>query len=138
MGQMLFVNLPVADLAASTRFYEALGASRNPQFSNENAACMVLSDTIYVMILTQDYYRTFTSRPIANARATSQVLLALTVDDRAQVDALVAATSDSGGRADPNPGQDMDFMFSRTVEDPDGHVWEIVWMAPPGDGGTPT
>lgn len=138
MGKMLFVNLPVADLAASTRFYEALGASRNPQFSNENAACMVLSDTIYVMILTQDYYRSFTSRPIANARATSQVLLALTVDDRAQVDALVAATSDSGGRADPNPGQDMDFMFSRTVEDPDGHVWEIVWMASPGDGGTPT
>lgn len=138
MGKMLFVNLPVADLAASTRFYEALGASRNPQFSNENAACMVLSDTIYVMILTQDYYRTFTSRPIANARATSQMLLAMTVDDRAQVDALVAATSDSGGRADPNPGQDMDFMFSRTVEDPDGHVWEIVWMASPGDGGTPT
>ena len=138
MGKMLFVNLPVVDLAASTRFYEALGASRNPQFSNDNAACMVLSETIYVMILTQDYYLTFTSRPIADAKATSQMLLALTVDERTEVDALLRATAAAGGRADPNPGQDMDFMFSRTVEDPDGHVWEIVWMAPQGDAAPST
>ena len=73
MSKMIFINLPVSDLDASTRFYEALGATKNPQFSNENAACMMLTDTIGVMILTHDYYGTFTKRPIADAKATSQV-----------------------------------------------------------------
>lgn len=135
MSKMIFINLPVTDLGASTRFYEALGATRNPQFSNENAACMMLSDTIGVMILTHDFYRTFTSRPIADARATSQTLLALTVAERTEVDRVLEATVSSGGRADPNPPQDHGFMFSRSVEDPDGHVWEIFWMDPAAAGG---
>lgn len=139
MSKMIFINLPITDLDASTRFYEALGATRNAHFSNENAACMMLSETIGVMILTHDYYKTFTSRPIADAKATSQTLLALTVEARTDVDRILDATTACGGRADPNPGQDQGFMFSRTVEDPDGHVWEIFWMDPaavPGDTST--
>ncbi|PYB71460.1 VOC family protein [Rhizobium wuzhouense] len=139
MSKMIFVNLPVTDLGASTRFYEALGATRNPHFSNENAACMMLTDTIGVMILTHDYYRNFTQRPIADAKATSQMLLAVTVGERAEVDRVLEAASAKGGRADPNPAQDHGSMFSRSVEDPDGHVWEIFWMDPaavPGDSST--
>jgi uncharacterized protein len=139
MSKMIFINLPVTDLDGSTRFYEALAATRNPHFSNENAACMMLSDTIGVMILTHDYYRTFTSRPIADAKATSQTLLALTVSQRAEVDQVLEVATAQGGRADPNPGQDHGFMYSRSVEDPDGHVWEIFWMDPaavPGDTST--
>ncbi|KQW27397.1 lactoylglutathione lyase [Rhizobium sp. Root274] len=139
MSKMIFINLPVTDLEASTRFYEALGATRNPHFSNENAACMMLTDTIGVMILTHAYYGNFTRRPIADARATSQVLLALTVGERAEVDRVLEAATASGGRADPNPAQDHGSMFSRSVEDPDGHVWEIFWMDPaavPGDSST--
>ncbi|MCC8934381.1 VOC family protein [Rhizobium sp. 'Codium 1'] len=138
MSKMIFINLPVTDLDASTRFYEALGASRNPQFSNENAACMMLCDTIGVMILTHGYYRTFTSRTIADARATSQMLLALTVEARADVDRMVGAGVTAGGRADPNPPQDHGFMWSRSVEDPDGHVWEIFWMDPAAAAGDTT
>lgn len=130
MGKMVFINLPVAKLDASIRFYETLGATRNPQFSNENAACMMLSETIGVMLLVPDYYRTFTQRPIADARASSQMLLALTVADRDEVDKTLAAATAAGGRPDPNPSQDHGFMFSRSVEDPDGHVWEIFWMDP--------
>jgi uncharacterized protein len=139
MSKMIFINLPVTDLSASTRFYEALGATRNPHFSNDNAACMMLSDTIGVMILTHGYYGNFTRRPIADAKATSQVLLALTVGERAEVDRVLASATAQGGRGDPNPAQDHGSMFSRSVEDPDGHVWEIFWMDPaaiPGDTST--
>lgn len=138
MSKMIFINLPVTDLEGSTRFYEALGATKNPQFSNENAACMMLCDTIGVMILTHDFYRTFTSRPIADAKATSQTLLALTVDAHADVNRVVDAASAAGGRADPNPPQDHGFMWSRSVEDPDGHVWEIFWMDPAAAAGDTT
>ncbi|MGQ2968980.1 MAG: VOC family protein [Allorhizobium sp.] len=138
MSKMIFINLPVTDLDASTRFYEALGATRNPQFSNENAACMMLRDTIGVMILTHDYYGTFTKRPIADAKATSQVLLALTVEAHADVDRVLSAATAAGGRPDPNPPQDHGFMWSRSVEDPDGHVWEIFWMDPAAAAGDTT
>jgi predicted lactoylglutathione lyase len=138
MSKMIFINLPVSNLEASTRFYEALGARKNPQFSNENAACMMLTDTIGVMILTHDFYRTFTSRPIADAKATSQTLLALTVDAHVEVDRVVGAASAAGGHADPNPPQDHGFMWSRSVEDPDGHVWEIFWMDPAAAAGDTT
>ncbi|MEC9463144.1 MAG: VOC family protein [Pseudomonadota bacterium] len=138
MGKMLFVNLPVTDLAASTRFYEALGATRNPQFSNENAACMMISDTIGVMILTHGYYGSFTKRPIADAKATSQMLLALTVEAHADVNRVLNAATAAGGRPDPNPPQDHGFMWSRSVEDPDGHVWEVFWMDPAAAAGDTT
>jgi hypothetical protein len=128
MSKMIFVNLPVRDLAVSTAFYLALGGTLNPQFSNEQASSVMFSDAIGVMLLTHDHYRQFTQRPIGDARRESQALLALTVDSRDVVDATVARATAAGGRPDPNPTQDHGFMYGRSVEDPDGNVWEIMWM----------
>jgi predicted lactoylglutathione lyase len=128
MSKMIFVNLPVRGLAASTAFYVALGGQVNAQFSDEQTTSVMLSDAIGVMLLTHDRYRQFTKRPIGDARRESQALLALTVDSRDAVDAALARTTAAGGRPDPNPAQDHGFMFGRSVEDPDGNVWEIVWM----------
>lgn len=127
MSRMIFVNLPVADLAASTAFYAALGFTKNPRFSDDTAACMVLSDAIYVMLLTHAKWRTFTSRPIPPATS-SEVMLALSCDGRAAVDAMNAAAAAHGGTADINPVQDLGFMYNRSLADPDGHVWEAFWM----------
>ena len=127
MPKMIFVNLPVTDLARSTAFYEALGMNRNPQFSDEASACMVLSDTIFVMLLTHAKWAMFTSRPIPPATA-SEVMLALTCESRAEVDALAVAAAAHGGTADIDPVQDLGFLFNRHLADPDGHVWEAVWM----------
>ena len=128
MSRMIFVNLPVRDLAASTPFYEALGGAVNPQFSDEQAKSVMLSDTIGVMLMTHDRYRQFTKRPIGDARHESQALIALSVDSRDAVNATLTRATAAGGRADPNPAQDHGFMFNRSVEDPDGYVWEIMWM----------
>ncbi|MBX7483095.1 VOC family protein [Qipengyuania qiaonensis] len=130
MTQMIFVNLPVSDLAASTRFYEAVGFTRNPQFSNEMAACMVLSDAIHVMLLTHDFWKTFTSKAIPDARDSAQVLLCLSRESREAVDAITANAQAAGGIIDPTPTQDMGFMYGRSFEDPDGHIWEVMWMDP--------
>jgi predicted lactoylglutathione lyase len=130
MSKMIFVNLPVRDLKASTAFYTALGGALNPQFSGEKASCMVLSDTIFVMLLTHEHYRQFTQRPIGDARRESQALLALSAESRDAVNATLALATAAGGRADPNPPQNHGFMFGRSVEDPDGNVWEIFWMDP--------
>jgi predicted lactoylglutathione lyase len=127
MSKMLFVNLPVADLAKSTAFYEALGLTKNPQFSDNASACMVLSETIFVMLLTHAKWSRFTSRPVAPA-ATSEVMLALTCESRAAVDALANAAAAHGGVADVDPPQDLGFMVNRHLADPDGHIWEAVWM----------
>jgi predicted lactoylglutathione lyase len=129
MSRMIFINLPVTDLARSRAFYEALGFSHNPQFSDESGACMVLSDTIYVMILTHAKWSTFTTRPIPPATS-SEVALALTCDDRAAVDAFVEAGAAKGGTADINPPEDHGFMYQRSLADPDGHIWEPFWMDP--------
>lgn len=128
MSKRIFVNLPVRDLAASTAFYVALGGEVNPQFSGEQSTSLMFSDAIGVMLLTHDHYRQFTQRPIGDARRESQALLALTVDSRDAVNATLARATGAGGRADPNPAQDHGFMFGRSVEDPDGNVWEIMWM----------
>jgi len=131
MSRMIFVNLPIDDLERSKRFYEAIGARNEPKFSNEAAAMMVLSDTISVMLLTKPFYSTFTSKPIADARNSSSVLLALSCDSAAEVDQLVEAAAANGGKADPGPKQDMDgMMYGRSFEDPDGHHWEPMWMNP--------
>ena len=129
MTKMIFVNLPVRDLAKSTAFYEAVGGVKNPQFSDETASCMVFSETIYAMLLTHDKYKMFTQRPIADARKSSAVLIALTVENRTDVDSIVDRAAQTGGIADPNPKQDHGFMYGRSFEDPDGHVWELIWMA---------
>ncbi len=130
MPRMIFVNLPVRDLVASVRFYEAIGCTKNEQFSNEQAAMMVWSETISFMLLTHDYFATFTpeAKRIADARATTEVLLALSRDSREDVDSITAAAASGGGRADVRPAQDMGFMYVRTFEDPDGHVFETIWM----------
>jgi uncharacterized protein len=128
MPRMIFVNLPVRDLAAATRFYRAIGCEKNQQFSDHQAASMVWSETITFQLLTRDYFATFTPRPVADAHGTSEVLLALTSDSRQDVDATAEAGAAAGGKADIRAPMDMGFMYNRTVEDPDGHVLELVWM----------
>ena len=128
MSRMIFVNLPVGDLGASRRFLEALGAENEPKFTDETAACMRFSDSIFVMILTHAKFSQFTPRPIADARAGSEVLLCLSADSRESVDALVSRAEQAGGAADPAPKQDYGVMYGRSVADPDGHIWEIMWM----------
>lgn len=130
MTKMIFVNLPVADLAASTRFYEAIGCTKNEQFSNDVAVSMVWSDTIVFMLLTHGFYSTFTDKQIIDAHKTSGVLLALSRDSKAEVDEITEAAGKAGGTADVRPPQDMDFMYGRAFADPDGHVFEPVWMDP--------
>lgn len=128
MPRMIFVNLPVGDLPTSTAFYVALGGNVNPQFSNEQATSLMFSDAIGVMLLTHDHYRQFTQRPIGDARRESQALLALSVESRVVVNETLTRAVAAGGRADPNPMQDHGFMYGRSVEDPDGYIWEIMWM----------
>lgn len=128
MSRMIFVNLPVADLAASTSFYEALGFTKNSQFSDDTASCMVLSDTIYVMVLTHYKWRTFTDREIPDATKSAQVLLAISCESREEVDVWNARAAAHGGTADVNPKQDHGFMYGRDFADPDGHIWEPYWM----------
>lgn len=130
MTRMIFVNLPVRDLGPSGAFYRALGGTVNGLFSDGQATCVMFSDTIGVMLLTHERYSQFTSRPIGDARAQSQALLALSVETREDVDTAIAAAVAAGGTADPNPVQDLGFMYGRSAEDPDGNVWEILWMDP--------
>ena len=127
MTRMIFVNLPVADLTVAMNFYSALGFENNPQFTDETAACMVWSEAIHVMLLTHDKWRTFTDRPIPPS-SSSEVMLSLSFDSRDAVDAVNAAAAENGGTADINPVQDLGFMYNRNLADPDGHVWEMMWM----------
>ena len=128
MSRMIFVNLPVENLERSRVFYEAIGFRREPKFSNEAAAMMVLSDTISVMLLTHPFYATFTRKPIADAHNSSQVLLCISCENPAEVDRITEAAASAGGAADVAPKQEMGVMYGRSFEDPDGHHWEIVWM----------
>ena len=132
MPKMIFVNLPVKDLAASIRFYEAIGCSKNEQFSDENAASMVWSDAITFQLLTRDYYATFSAKPIADAHATSAMLIALSRDSREEVDAITEAAGAAGGKADVREPQDMGFLYQRVFEDPDGNTFEPTWLDPSG------
>jgi predicted lactoylglutathione lyase len=130
MTKMIFVNLPVADLPKSKAFYEAIGFTNNPQFTNEQAAAMMWSDTIVVMLLSHDFWKTFTSKAIPNARESAQVALCINFDSRAEVDTITGAAGTNGGKADVSPTQDHGFMYQRSFEDPDGHNWEPMWMDP--------
>lgn len=129
MPQMIFVNLPVADLDRSTAFYEAIGFTKEAKFTNHLAACMVLSDTIYVMLLTHGFWATFTDRRRIDPAREAQVLLCISREDRMAVDAITDAAVAAGGKADPCPAQDHDFMYGRSFADPDGHIWEPMWMS---------
>lgn len=128
MPKMIFVNLPVSDLEQATRFYQSIGAEKNEQFCDGTASCMVLSDTIFVMLLTHDKFKEFTPKQIADAKKTSEVLLCVSEESREGVDALVNKAEAAGGAVDPCPKQDYGFMYGRSFEDPDGHIWEVMWM----------
>ena len=127
MSKLIFVNLPVADLARAKAFYEAIGAVNNPQFTDETAACMVFSETIHVMLLTHAKFQEFTPKRVADAHATSEVLIAISEDSRDAVDAITEQALAAGGK-EAREKQDYGFMYSRSFEDPDGHIWEPMWM----------
>jgi predicted lactoylglutathione lyase len=128
MAKMIFLNLPVTDLPRSMKFYEAVGFTNNPMFTNEQAASMMWSDEIVVMLLTHDFWKTFTSKAIPDAHKSAQVLLCLSHDSQASVNAIVDQAVAAGGKPEPTPTQDMGFMYGRSFEDPDGHIWENVYM----------
>jgi hypothetical protein len=128
MAKMIFVNLPVSDLTRATAFYQAVGAEKNEQFSDGAASCMVFSETIHVMLLTHDKFRQFTPKRIADAKTSSEVLICISADSRGAVDDIVGKAQGAGGVIDPSPKQDFGFMYGRSFEDPDGHIWEVMWM----------
>ena len=128
MAQMVFINLPVADVAKSTAFYEAIGCTKDERFSNETASAMQLSENILFMILDPEFFQTFTPKAIADAKTTTEVLICISRESRADVDLIVERAAASGGRADVRPVQDMGFMYSRAFEDPDGHMFEPMFM----------
>lgn len=127
MSTMIFVNVPVRDLAASMAYYKALGFEHNPQFTDETAACIVISDTIYVMVLTHAKFREFSPLPIPDAKKEVQALYALSRDSREAVERIAEAGLAAGG-SETRPAQDLGFMYSRAIADIDGHVWEYLWM----------
>lgn len=129
MPRMIFVNLPSSDIPRSRRFYEGLGFTINPQFSTDQALCVVVSETIYLMILSREFFSSFVTRPVGDPAATAQALISLSCDDRAGVDALTEAALAHGG-TEPRPVQDMGFMYGRAFCDPDGNWFEPMWMDP--------
>ncbi|WP_353184697.1 VOC family protein [Bosea sp. (in: a-proteobacteria)] len=129
MPQMIFLNLPVKDLPASMAFFRALGFSFNPQFTDDTAACMVISDTIFAMLLTHEKFAGFSPKPIADTERSIEVLTCLSRESREAVDAIVKAAVAAGGSTYREP-QDHGFMYGHGFRDLDGHVWEAVWMDP--------
>ncbi len=129
MPTKIFVNLPVADLEKSMAFFRQLGYAFNPQFTDEKAACMVISDDIYAMLITHAYFKTFTPKSICDAKASTEVLVALSCDTRTAVDEIVDRAIAAGGTKCRDP-QDHGFMYERSFQDLDGHIWEHVWMDP--------
>ena len=129
MATKIFVNLPVQDLEKSKGFYTKLGYTVNPQFSDETAACIVVSEDIYFMILTHNKFKQFTHKEISDATRTSEVLVALSADSKEKVNEIADNALKAGGKVNLDP-QDLGFMYSRSVSDPDGHILEIIWMDP--------
>lgn len=128
MPNSVFVNLPVADVPRATAFYEAIGCTRNAQFSGPTASAMVFSDTLTFMLLHRDFFQTFTPRTVADATTATEVLIALMLDSKEAVDRMVEAAVAAGGDGDVRPPQDMGFMYGRTFSDPDGHIFEPGYM----------
>lgn len=130
MATSIFVNLPVKDLGKSMDFFSRLGYTFNPQFTNEKAACMIISNTIYAMLLTEPFFKGFTpNHEISNTAKSKEVLVALSTDSRQKADDLADTAIEAGGRQFRDP-EDHGFMYSRSFEDLDGHVWEVIWMNP--------
>ena len=128
MATKIFVNLPVKDLDKSKEFFTKIGFTINPQFTNEKAACVVISDTIFAMILKEEFFKTFIpKKEISDATKTTEVLMALSVENKAGVDEMLNKAFAAGAK-ESRPAEDHGFMFSRSFEDPDGHIWEVFWM----------
>ena len=125
----IFVNLPTSDLERAKAFYTALGCEINPQFTDENAACVVWSEDIYFMVLTREFFATFTDKPIADPHQSLQVSSSFTCDSREEVDAIVDKALAAGG-TEPKPAQDYGFMYSRDIDDPDGNSLGFLYMVP--------
>jgi predicted lactoylglutathione lyase len=131
MSTKVFVNLPVKDLKKSMSFYDALGFKNNPAFTDDTGACMVVSEEIYVMVLTEAKFKPFTPKPIADATKSTEMLVALSRDSRDAVDDMVRKAKSSGGSTYAEP-KDYGFMYQHGFQDPDGHIWEVFWMDPKG------
>ena len=130
MSTQIFVNLPVRDLQKSVEFFGKLGYAFNPQFTDENATCMIIGDDIFAMLLVEPYFRTFIEKDIADARKTAEVILALSAENREAVDALVDKAL-AAGATEPRPAKDYGFMYQRSYQDLDGHLWEVFHMSGP-------
>ncbi|HOY22800.1 MAG TPA: VOC family protein [Cellvibrio sp.] len=129
MATQIFVNLAVKDLPKSKAFFSALGYSFNPQFTNDDAACMVISDTIYTMLLTEPFFKGFTSKELVDAKKSTEAIVCLSAESRAAVDEIVSKAVAAGGRIYNEP-QDHGFMYCHGFEDLDGHQWEFAFMDP--------
>jgi uncharacterized protein len=129
MSRKIFVNLPVRDLPASIAFFKRLGFEFEPRFTDQTAACMVISEEIFAMLLTHAKFKEFTSKQIADAGRVTEVLTCLALDSRAEVDRLAEAALEAGGTQARAP-LDHGFMYERSFEDPDGHIWELIWLDP--------
>jgi len=131
MSTQIFVNLPVKDLNRSKEFFTKLGYTFNPQFTDEKAACMIISDTIYVMLLTETFFQTFTKKEIIDAHKSVGCSIALSADSKDAVNEMVHK-AEAAGATIPNPASDYGFMYQHSFEDLDGHHWEFIWMDPNG------
>lgn len=124
----IFVNLAVADLERSVAFFGALGFAFDPRFTNEKATCMVVADRIHVMLLVQPFFQGFTRKALCDPHRATEVLICLGLESRAEVDRMAERAVEAGGRI-PSPPQDHGFMYQHGFEDPDGHLWELVYMS---------
>jgi uncharacterized protein len=129
MATNIFVNLPVKDLDKAKEFFTKLGYTFNPQFTDEKAACMVISETIYTMLITEPFFKTFIKKEISDSSKTTEVLVALSVESKEQVDQMFDKAMQAGGK-EAREASDLGFMYSRAFEDLDGHIWEVLWMDP--------
>lgn len=129
MAQMIFVNLPVKNVETTKNFFAKLGFSTNPVFSDDKTACLVISDTIFAMLMTEERFKDFTKKDVADSSRTTEVIIALSADSREKVDEMVDAALAAGG-SPANETQDMGFMYGRSFQDPDHHIWEVMWMDP--------
>ncbi|CAH0172122.1 hypothetical protein SRABI83_01213 [Arthrobacter sp. Bi83] len=137
MATQIYVNLPVKNLDKAVEFFTALGFSFNPDFTDENATCMIINDDAYVMLLVEGFFKTFTSKDIVDSTGSTEAIMAFSVDSREGVDDMYRKAIAAGGK-ESQPVQDYGFMYSHSFQDLDGHLWEVMWMdpaGPPADSG---
>ena len=133
MATQIFVNLPVKDLKRSVAFFGKLGFKFDPKFTDENATCMIVGDNIFVMLLVESFFKTFTTKPISDATKQTEVIVALSVDSRNKVEEMVEKAA-AAGATTPRASQDYGFMYQHGFQDLDGHLWEVLYMEPGGAG----